>query len=55
MKKIWIIEIFDNGKWEPTIGAGLTKKDATMFMRAEWKRTCLDDKFRVKKYLPADE
>jgi len=50
MPHIWIIEILDKGKWLPTIGCGLTKKDAEMFKRAEWERTCPDDKYRVEKY-----
>lgn len=50
MKYVWIIEILDKDKWQPTIGCGLIKDDAIMFMRTEWKPECPDDKFRVEKY-----
>ena len=52
MKRVWVIEMLIGKKWEPTIGAGLTKKDAKMFMRGDWIRTCPNDKFRVRKYVP---
>jgi hypothetical protein len=50
IKYVWIIEMFDNGQWYPTIGCGLTKADAQMFIRADWKVNNPNDKFRVKRY-----
>ncbi len=35
---VWIIEMLIKGKWKPTIGCGLTKKDAEMVMRGDWQR-----------------
>lgn len=50
MSYVWIIEMLCNKKWQPTIGCGLTKCDAIMRMRAEWKMKNPSEKFRVKKY-----
>ena len=47
---VWIIEMLVNDKWEPTIGCGISKEDALMFMRAEWKSNNPNDKFRIAKY-----
>ena len=49
MNHIWIIEMLDGEKWEPTTGCGLTKKEGTEKM-VGWKHSNPHDKFRVWKY-----
>lgn len=48
---IWIVEIWLDGKWKPTVGSGLTREDARQELR-RWKQKCLNDKFRLQKYIP---
>jgi hypothetical protein len=52
---VWVIEMLLGDKWEATVGTGISKKDALMFMRAEWKSNNPDDKFRVVKYVREKE
>jgi hypothetical protein len=46
---VWIVEILERSKWQPTVGCGLYEADARMVMR-EWRLRLPDDKFRVTKY-----
>ena len=50
MHHVWIIEMLCDGKWLPTVGCGLTREDARIKMRDEWKRPMPDEKFRVWPY-----
>lgn len=51
---IWIIEQQNRiGLWAPTVGAGLTRKEAVREMNHYWKFNFPEDKFRVKKYISA--
>jgi hypothetical protein len=50
-KHVWIIEILVGNTWYPTVGCGLTKSDAEMTKRAEWKLNNPYNKFRVHKYI----
>ena len=51
---IWIIEMQNNrGRWEPTVGAHLSRKDARREMEYDWQFNCPDRKFRITKYIAA--
>lgn len=52
MKKnhIWLIEMFNKGKWLPTVGAYLTRADARRFKREDWEYDMPDTLFRIRKY-----
>lgn len=51
---IWIIEMQNNrGRWEPTVGAYLTRKDAKREMEYDWQFNNPTDSFRIKKYIAA--
>ena len=47
---IWVVEMFDNGKWWPTVGGGLTREDAKA-SKWWWLETGPDDKYRITKYI----
>ncbi len=47
---IWIVEMWDWTQWVPTVGAGITRKDAERNIRQEWKPNNPDDRFRVRRY-----
>lgn len=51
--KVWIVEMlntrFKRPRWEPTVGAALTRVDAVR-KRREWKQNCPHDHFRVACY-----
>jgi hypothetical protein len=51
-RHVWVIQMLCDGKWEPTIGTGITRDDAQMRKRAEWEKPSPDDKFRIRKYIP---
>lgn len=57
-KYIWIVEIKFDGysTWEPTVGAGVTRRDAMRVMNDDWRRDDKSgDKFRVRKYAPVGD
>jgi len=58
MKKyshIWVVEMRNekSGKWEPTVGVGLTRNEAK-FELARWRQMDSFDKFRISKYINVD-
>ena len=52
MSKIWVVEMWNDirERWEPTIGARLTKEDAEEEQKL-WRESNPDDRFRIKKYV----
>ena len=51
-RHVWIVEVSWNdgrGLWHPTVGIGLTQKDAYR-ERADWQRRNPDERFRVVRY-----
>lgn len=50
---VWVVEIFNRGRFEPCTEAKLTKEAAECAMREWWKTNCPDDRFRVTKYTAA--
>ena len=55
---IWIVEMWmahetltgrGTDRWEPTVGAGVTKADA-VWKRREWCEKNPDDRFRIRRY-----
>ncbi|MGZ3235744.1 MAG: hypothetical protein ACXU8A_00040 [Burkholderiaceae bacterium] len=53
MMHIWIVEMKCGKNWEPCASAHLTRKDAKREMGFYWRFNNPVDKFRVKKYVPA--
>jgi len=51
---IWVIEMYDKGKWLPTTGVDLTRANAREQKRVPWERRCPDYKFRIRKYVRED-
>lgn len=48
---LWIIEIYENGKWMTTVGGGLSRQDARRDL-VDWKHNNPCDEFRIRKYVP---
>jgi hypothetical protein len=46
MNKVWLIEMFDNGRWWPCADAYLDREAARLGMKT-WREKCPDDKFRT--------
>lgn len=46
---VYLVEMRINDKWEPTVGATLTRNKAREELR-EWRNANPSDKFRVSKY-----
>jgi hypothetical protein len=51
MNRIWIVEMFNhgNGRWEPTVGARLSREDARKEIE-KWRQGNKDDRFRLAVY-----
>ena len=47
---IWLIEMYENGKWMPTVGAYLTRAAAREGL-VEWKENNPTDFFRIRRYM----
>lgn len=54
MNKIWIVEMWNDeyNQWEPTVGIGLSRKEAVDECK-KWKTNNPGSKFRVRKYVEA--
>jgi len=54
MRHLWIVELWnkDCKRWEPTVGAHLSRRDARREMEYDWRYNNPHDKFRVVKYVP---
>lgn len=52
---IWVIEIQFEGrrKWEATVGAGLTRRDAKRELEQNWLSQGGGNKCRIRKYVVA--
>lgn len=51
VKKVWVVEMWNDerGRWEPTMGAALTKERGLDVAR-EWRVRNPHDRFRIAKY-----
>ncbi len=50
VNRIWVVEMrLTSGRWEPTVGLGLTRAEGQL-MRRMWKRDNPDDRFRLVVY-----
>lgn len=49
MPHVWVIEMFNNGQWEPCAHAKLTREEAR-YAKHCWEMRNPFDKFRVAKY-----
>ena len=51
IRSVWIVEMFnpDQGRWEPTVGAGLTRPGGQAEV-ARWRLDLPDDRFRLRRY-----
>jgi hypothetical protein len=54
MKHIWVVEMWDSGKWNTTVGVGIDRENGREALK-DWKSRCPDDKFRLVKYTREDE
>ena len=52
--KIWVIEIYGEFGWQPTVGVGKTKIEAQKVLNAFMKINKFDE-FRIKKYVREDK
>ena len=52
--KIWVIEIYGEFGWQPTVGVGKTKLEAQKVLNAFMKINKFDE-FRIKKYVREDK
>ena len=48
---IWVVELWNvnRGRWEPTVGLGLSREDGRREI-AEWREMNPEDRFRLVKY-----
>lgn len=51
---VWIVEMWTGKRWDATVGCRLTTEDGKIEL-CIWKQKCLDDKFRLRKYIRADK
>ncbi len=49
--RIWVVEMFNIDRWEPTVGVGLDRAQAGCELR-RWRRMNPDDRLRLKCYIP---
>jgi len=52
---LWVVEMLEGGRWLPTAGAQLSRKDARRLIECDWQVDNPDDKFRVVAYVRRDE
>ena len=48
--KLWVIEIYGESGWQPTVGVGKTANEARKLLNA-WFKINKFDSFRIKKYV----
>lgn len=51
MNYLWVVEMLCDGKWEPTVGAYLSRERARQEMRYDWKFNNPTSEFRIRKYV----
>ena len=52
--KIWVIEIYGEFGWQPTVGVGRTNLEAANVLN-DWLKINKFDEFRIKKYVREDK
>ena len=52
--KIWVIEIYGEFGWNPTVGVGKTMNEARWLLD-DWMKINKFDEFRIKKYVREDK
>ena len=52
--KIWVIEIYGEFGWHPTVGVGKTMNEARWLLD-DWMKINKFDEFRIKKYVREDK
>ena len=52
--KIWVIEIYGEFGWQPTVGVGRTNLEAANVLN-DWLKINTFDEFRIKKYVREDK
>ena len=52
--KIWVIEIYGEFGWQPTVGVGKTANEARKLLD-DWMKINKFDEFRIKKYVREDK
>ena len=50
MKHLWVIEIYGEFGWSPTVGVGKTANEARKLLD-DWLKINTFDSFRIKKYI----
>ena len=50
MKHLWVIEIYGEFGWSPTVGVGKTANEARKLLD-DWLKINTFDSFRIRKYL----
>ena len=51
MNYLWVVEILRDGKWEPTVGAYLSRTMARQEMIYDWEFNNPTSEFRIRKYM----
>lgn len=50
--RLWVVEMLvDDGRWEPTVGCGITRDQARNEC-IQWRSDNPADQFRVREYVP---
>jgi len=49
---IWVVEMLLDGRWDPTEGGSLSRDEGRTEAR-HWRERHPDDKFRLRRYVPA--
>jgi len=55
MRHLWVVEVWGRGKWRPTTGVHRTRnggRENLRYCRDTYRKP--DDKFRLRKYVPAE-
>ena len=50
MKRLWVVEMRNNGRWEPTTTVGLTRGEGREHLR-DWQADCPNFHFRLVAYI----
>ena len=50
MKHLWVIEIYGEFGWQPTVGVGKTAEEARKLLD-DWLKINTFDSFRIRKYV----
>lgn len=48
---IWVVEMLENEKWLPTVGAYLTRAEARRFKKEDWEFNMPYYTYRIRKYV----